>query len=264
MNQTFSVSRFLLLVKVEFAEKSHTQVLTAGLLLAFLLLFMLPIIFFDGFRTNLSELHPLALIMVVLFGGSIYTDLAFSQYGPREKSMVALMVPASRLEKFLAPLVLNLIVIVPLIVLFLCLHDWTVDYANAKIPATDQQYRKLPLPLLQVITLFYIVIQGVVFFGSLYFTKSSYIKTVMASILVILVLVVANWAIVNSLLADANPSSISALPFSDWNVQFETPKYKVFRVKYFDAIQSFMYLLPALITVSLWYITYVRLKEKEI
>ncbi|MPR33138.1 hypothetical protein [Salmonirosea aquatica] len=279
MNQTFSFSRFLLLVKAEFAEKGRIQLLTAGLLLVFLLLLMLPITIVKEYGGFLSGLHSLALFMIVYFGGSLYTDLAFSQYGPRDKGMAALMVPSSRLEKFLTPLVLNLIVIVPLMILFLWLHNWTVDYANAKlledwnttkgnnrIPATDisEKYRKIPLSVIQFFTLFYVVIQGVVFLGSLYFTKSSFVKTVTAFILIVLILIMANRGIVLFLLADTSPSGLSAVPFFSWDVVYMIPRYKSFHVAYSDGTENVVYPLLIVIVLILWYITYVRLKEKEI
>ncbi len=202
--------------------------------------------------------------MVVLFGGSLYTNMAFSQYGPREKGMAALMVPASRLEKLLTPLVLNLLFLVPFMVLFLWLHGWTIDYANAKLPSTDRLYKKIPMEVLEALAVFYILIQGVFFLGSLYFTKSSYVKTVTTFILVILALIVANRAIVYFLLADTSPSGFSATPFFSWAVVYKMPTYNSFQVEYPETVQNLMYLLPILITISLWYITYVRLKEKEI
>lgn len=264
MNQTFNFQRFLLLMKVEWAEKGRIQVLTAGLLLAFLLMFMLPVVFFDDIRGLMAFLQVLTVFMVVLFGGSLYTNIAFGQYGPGDKSMTALMVPASRLEKFLTPLVLNLIFLVPFMLLFLWLQSWTVDYANAKLPASDRLYGKIPLVVLQVIVLSYIVIQGVVFLGSLYFNKSSYVKTVTVFVLIILAFMLANWAIVNSLLADDSHTSIVAFPFTSWDIHYYKPMYKSFHVQYSDGAQNLTYLLPILITISLWYLTYVRLKEKEI
>lgn len=266
MNQTFSFPRFLLLVKAEYAEKGRIQVLTAGLLLVALLVMMLPIMFVDDSKWSMSEFHGVALLMVVLFGGSLYTGLAFSQYGPRDKGMAALMVPASRLEKFLTPLVLNLLFIVPFMVLFLVLEDWTIDYANAKLSTTSpwETYRKLPESMLFYLTSLYMIIQGVVFLGSLYFTKSSYVKTATTFFIIFLAFVAANLGIVHFLVGDANPSSIVAFPFWGWEVLYYLPSYHSYQVSYFKDIQNLMYLLPILITISLWYITYVRLKEKEI
>jgi hypothetical protein len=279
MNQIFNFQRFLLLMKVEWAEKGRVQILTAGLLLVFLLMLMLSIVFFDEYKPFVTDLQTTALLMVVLFGGSLYTNLAFSQYGPRDKGMAALMVPASHLEKFLTPLVLNLVFIVPLMGLYLWLQNWTTDFANAKvlenwntakgntgILITDisEKYRKMPLSVIQFFTLFYILIQGVIFLGSLYFTKSSYVKTVTAFILVILALVVANRVIVHFFLSDTSPWSLSAVPFFSWDIVYKTPMYKSFHVSYFDGTENVVYPLLMVIVLSLWYITYVRLKEKEI
>ena len=264
MNQTFNFQRFLLLMKVEWAEKGRIQVLTAGLLLAFLLMLMLPVVFFDEYKPFVTDLQTTALIMVVVFGGSLYTNLAFSQYGPRDKGMAALMVPASHLEKFLTPLVLSLIVIVPLMVLFLWLHNWTIDYSNARLPATDPQYRKMPLAVLQSFVVFYILIQGVFFLGSLYFTRSSYVKVATALVVITLVFAAANKGIVWFLLADAGVTSFSAAPFTSWDTYFDGTTNHTYRVSYMETIQNLMHLIPILITICLWYITYVRLKEKEI
>lgn len=276
MNQTFSFPRFLLLVKAEFAEKGRIQALTAGLLLAFLLMLMLPIMVVQEYGGIMALLHMLALFMVVLFGGSLYTSFAFSQYGPRDKGMAALMVPASHLEKFLSPLILNVLFLIPLMVLFWALEDWTVDYANAriledlttkfKLPVTDttNKYNKIPLPILRYITSFYVVIQGAAFLGSLYFTKASYVKTAVAFFIVLLGVVAANLVIVYSLTAYASPSWIVAFPFSGWDVSYYTPTYKVYHADFSRNLQNLMYAMPLTIILSLWYITYVRLKEKEI
>jgi len=57
------------------------------------------------------------------FGRKLVHNQAFRQYNSRHTGMAALMVPASRLEKVLSALVMNLIFVVPLLLLFLFLHD---------------------------------------------------------------------------------------------------------------------------------------------
>ena len=264
MNQTFSFPRFLLLVKAEYAEKGRIQLLTAGLLLAFLLILMLPIIIAKEFGGIISGFHILALLIVVLFGGGLFTDLSFSQYGPREKAMAALMVPASRLEKLLTPLVLNMLFIIPLMVLFVVLHYWTIEFANARLPDTSQKYREMPLHLLLYFLTISMVIYGAIFLGSLYFVKSSYAKTVAVFIVIIVSFLVVNRGIVHFLLADTSPSVVSAVPFFGWDIVYKTPMYKSFHVGYTDGTENVVYPLLILLVLSLWYITYVRLKEKEI
>jgi hypothetical protein len=264
MNQTFNFQRFLLTLRLEIAAKGRVQMMMAGLLVALLLVLMLPITVFNGLREIMSLLHALAVLMVVLFGGSLYTGLAFNQYGSSDTGMAALMVPASRLEKFLSALLLNLLFVVPFIIFFRVLEDWTIDYANAKLPATDYKYNKIPLPILRYITSFYVVIQGVTLLGSLYFTKSSYVKTAIAFSVVLLGVAAANLIIVYSLTAYSSPSWIFAFPFASWDVSYYRPMYKVYHADFSENLQNLMYGVPLLIILSLWYITYVRLKEKEI
>ena len=67
------------------------------------------------------------LFMVVIFGGSLYTSQVFSQYSSPATGISAIMIPASRAEKYFGALFINLCFSVPFVLLFMKLH-WNHRY----------------------------------------------------------------------------------------------------------------------------------------
>ncbi|GHB65775.1 hypothetical protein [Persicitalea jodogahamensis] len=261
MNQTFDFQRFLLMTRLEIAEKGRNQLLMAGVMVGALLLMMLPIMFSTEYRTSLSELHSLALLLLVLFGGSLYTIQVFVQYDTTNSTIAALMVPASRLEKFLSTLVLNLAFIVPFVLLAWGLHFWTIDYANNHLLSGEDKYERLPGSVINTVITLTMVIQSVVFFGAMYFTKAAYIKTAATFIVIAGLGAAANNYMAQSMM----PSStyFSATPFSSWRIRLNDAG-PFYNVDLPESMQLFVSGLPIIIMLALWYITYVRLVEKEV
>ncbi len=262
MNQTFDFQRFLLTLRLEIAEKGRNQLLMAAVLVGGLLLMMLPIMFSKEYSQLFFNLQLIALVMLVLFGGSLYTAQVFGQYNSTNSTIVALMVPASRLEKFLSTLLINLAFIVPFILLFLGLHIWTTDFANNNLLPDEKKYEKLPEEILYAIILVVFVIQGVAFLGAIYFTKASYIKTAAALLVLTVFGATANHYIVKSMVPSA--TYLSAYPFSSWQLYLIETKQSYYIDLPKKLVGSYFYILPILVVLSILYITYVRLAEKEV
>ncbi|WP_149242909.1 hypothetical protein [Dyadobacter sp. 32] len=261
MNQSFDFRRFLLILKLDTSEKGKSYLMMAGLLLALLIFLMLPIAIVREPSMILMFLHALALFMVVIFGGSLYTNQAFSQYGSSSTGISAIMIPASRMEKFLSALFLNLLFVVPLMLLFLKLHHYLTDYANAKPTIGTFRYKPIPPDALTYFVLMYIMIQGFVFLGSIYFKKLSYIKTAI-SFFVIYVLVTALSLWQANFLA-GNPSKLVTFPFTSWKVSYYALN-KHYDVMFPSVFQDVVYAFPSFLILGMWYISYIRLKEKQI
>jgi len=260
MNQTFDFQRFLLVLRLEIAEKGRTQLLMAAVLVGVLLLMMIPILFTRENVQFFLNLHTIALFMLVFLGASLYTNQAFNQHNSPHSSITALMVPASRIEKFLSTLLLNLLFIAPFVLLFWGLHYWGVEYANDRLPLGEKKYEAYDSFLLYFTLLMFLIVQGFAFLSSIYFTKTAYIKT--AAILLVLVVI---GVLANKLIADAMLSEIyflSAVPFSEWVLSNDNMSV-YHRIKPPENVQNLIYLLPVFILVALWYIAYVRLVEKE-
>ena len=261
MNQTFNFHRFGLLLKLDFSEKGKNYFLTISLLVGLMLLLMLPIILSKYSSEIIYLFHALALFMVVMFGGSLFTHSVFSKYASSDTGIAAIMIPASQLEKYLSALLLNLLFMVPLVLLFFKVHVWTVDYANNVLYGGVVRYKYIPKEFLQYFLSIHVIIQGAVFLGSIYFTKLSYLKT--AAILFITVLLAGG---INFLFANyvtSFPSNVVAFPFSAWKIWYYESG-KSYYLDYPEKIQYLVNIFPAVFLSGAWYIAFVRLKEKEI
>lgn len=261
MNQSFNFHRFGLLLKLDFSEKSKNYLLMACLLSGLMIMLMLPILWSKDFNEILYLLHAMALFMVVIFGGSLFTNYAFSQYASSDTGIAALMVPASRLEKYLSTLLLNLLFIVPFLLFYLRFHDWTIDLANTKIPANGTKYEYIPKDILRYFISLHIIIQGAVFLGSVYFKKLSYIKTAAILLVTVIVFTIINFQFANY--TASAPSKLVTFPFSAWKIWYYESNTSYY-VNYSEPVQSLVNLFPAFFLIGAWYIAYVRLKEKEI
>ncbi|WP_247232139.1 hypothetical protein [Telluribacter sp. SYSU D00476] len=261
MNQNFSIKRFRLLVKLEIAERGRNYVLMGSLLVGLMLVLMLPMTINKGYSGLLNLLHPLALFMVLLFGGSLYTSQAFMHYGSPSTGIAALMIPASRLEKYLCALLINLLFVVPFLLLFLFLHSWAVDYANQGLSADSYKYSRIPRDPLMYFAILYLLIQGTVMLGSLYFARLSYVKT--AAAFFISFVVITFLSMLMAFVFTDFPTKVVAFPFSSWRIWFGMAG-TVYFVEYPREVQYLVYLFPFILLLGLWYTTYVRLTEKEI
>lgn len=261
MNQTFDIHRFALLLRLDFAEKGKNFLMMGGLLIALLLAMVLPIAIYNGFSDLLLILHALALFMVVIFGGSLYTSYAFSQYGSSDTGIAAIMLPASQFEKFLVSLLINLLFTIPVAFFFVKFHYWSVEFANGKLPAAAHKYNPLPVDIMRYFIYVHVIVQGATVLGSIYFKKLAYIKT--AGVLFVMFVL---FAIVNLILIyqyTSDPSKVVAFPFGSWQIYY----YKLnqyYNLDYTKSVKSLIYAFPIFFLLSTWLISYVRLKEKEI
>lgn len=261
MNQTFDFRRFWLFTKLEITEKGRNYLMMGGLLLAMLLLLMLPIIFSRQNSQIMLMLHALALFMVVIFGGSLYTSQVFSQYSSPATGISAIMIPASRAEKYFGALFINLCFSVPFVLLFMKLHYGTISYVNTLLPPTEQPYKPIPESFLTYFINLYIITQGAIFLGSIYFSKFSFIKS--AIIAFLSYLLVGGLYLWQALHFTSYPSKLVSFPFTSWELWY----YKLNKSYYVPFPSTFQYVVnsfPFFLLLALWYIAFVRLKEKQI
>ncbi|NIJ52140.1 hypothetical protein [Dyadobacter arcticus] len=269
MNQTFNIHRFALMLRFDVAERGKTFFFTAALLLFLLILLMMPVGLATSYSNMKEMIQILGLFMIVLFGSSLYSSSAFTQYSSPPTGIAAIMIPASRTEKFLSSLLLNLVFVIPFIIIFWELHFSTVAYANARIPASGQKFNTLPVFVLEYAIQYYFLIHGFVFFGSLYFTKASYLKT--ASVVIVSFLAIGLLHLGLGYYFTSFPSKLVTFPITGWSIWYwpdgtETgPKVTEFyQVKLPNSIYTFIRFFPAMIVMILWSVTYLRLREKEL
>lgn len=270
MNHTFNVHRFALMVRFDTAEKGRNYAMMAAVLIFCLLAMMVPVALSDEYSNFLEILHYFALMMILLFGGSLYTSSAFSQFSSLNTGISALMIPASKLEKFLSSLLLNFAFTIPFLIFFWQLHYSTIDIANGKLPAVGSKYRYIPHDFLQYFTYSYIVIQATVFLGSIYFKKSAYIKTAALFIGFVFLVGILNYAVAARL--SANPSRLNSFPFAGWKLWYyyeegvSRAKYIAgfYHITYSDGMSLALQAFVVFFAIMLWTCAYFQLKEREI
>lgn len=262
MNQTFDLHRFGLMLKLDLAEKGKNNLGMAALLVVVLLFFMLPVTTSNSFSGFWEALHHIALFMILLLGSSLYTSSVFSSYASQPTGMAALMIPASTLEKFLSSLLLNLLFVVPFLFFYVELHVLTLNYANTKLPVNSYKYHAFPDDLIHYICYSYALMQGLIFLGSVYFPKATYIKSASSTIAIYIILGALQLNLGSMM--TGNFDKITTFPFTGWKLWNFGKNFKFYQVDYPESFQIIVYIFPALLLISLWFIAYLRLKEKEI
>ncbi|WP_439555870.1 hypothetical protein, partial [Dyadobacter sp.] len=234
-----------------------------------LLLMLLPVTMYREPSGLREALHYLALFVVLLFGGSFYSSNALTQYSSPQTCIAALMVPASKLEKYLSAFVLNIIFIVPFLLFFLKLHHYTIDIGNSKIPEGGYKYSYIQSEPLQYFYFSYFILHSIVFLGSIYFPKASYIKTATFVLILVLTLFFFNTALASHF--TGYPQKVVAFPLTGWKIwegdnvlMIRDGHIKFYNVLFPPAAIYMFQAFAAFVALSFWFIAYLRLKEKEI
>jgi hypothetical protein len=269
MNQTFNLHRFAMMLKLDIAEKGKTYLLMFSLLIFGVLLMMLPVTFAEGYNNMREVLHYFAVIMLLLFGGSLFTSSAFSQFSNPSTGISALMMPASRTEKFLSSFLINQLFVTAFLVIFWQIHYVTIDIANEKLVNPTPRYRHFHYSYFLYSIFGYYIIQAVVFLGSIYFKKASYAKT--AGVFAVCAFLLACFNYMVAIRFTKPATSVTAFPLSGWKVWFlsENGRPSPYSNVFYDlalphdvllATQGFV----ALLVMMLWAAAFFQMKERQI
>lgn len=267
MNQTFNIHRFALVMKLDYSERGKNYLLIAAILVVILLAMMLPITTSSKPVGFYEALQYMALFVVMIFASSLYTSSAMTHYTASPTSISNLMLPASNLEKFLSALFFNLAFIVPFLIFYFQLHYATIDMANAKFPAGSYKFPYMKLDIAIYFCFAYLLLHSIVFWGSIYFSKRSYIKT--AACIVVAVIIVFTIHIMLAGYLAHYPSRINTLPLAGWEIWYFDGQNLVagineLHITHSEAVYRSIQGFVALFILSFWYMAYLRLKEKEV
>jgi len=225
MNQPTSIYRLWLLFRLFLAERGMTYLFALGLIVAISLVLMLPILFTKGYHDILFVLHAFALFGPVMLGGSLFTSTAFSHYNSQSRSIQAIMLPASQLEKYLFILVTHVIFMLSIWLIFWHLHLWITEVANASIPDGSRRYNAIPPEVKEYFVFFYFLIQSIVFLSSIYFSSQVFIKSLIVVLFVGLTAILLHLGLAYQMTGIT--SQINSLPFMAWNVFRNSRSYTI-------------------------------------
>ncbi|CAN5901464.1 hypothetical protein BH24BAC1_BH24BAC1_24920 [soil metagenome] len=266
MNQQFNLRRFGLLLKLDLAENKKTYLLTATLIVGLLLLLMLPMAVATKFSQYHFVLHILAM-PVCLLAGSAFSSTLFNVYGSPPRGIAALMVPASKLEKFLAPFLVHLVYALGIILVFWAFHFWFVQVANNRLARLGidagtsvlQLHRAVPFEIARSFSYLYFFVLAANFTGSIYFPKNAFVKTAALCMAAVLGVFLLNAQLAWLLTGH----DMSPLPFGEWRFLDEVSE-RIHEVNFPEPVQGLIWVGLVAVVAGLWYLAYVRLKEKEI
>ncbi|WP_128546916.1 hypothetical protein [Larkinella soli] len=266
MNQTFSFRRFGLLFRLYLSEHLRTYLMGLGVLTGVWLFMLSQMLNLERFYPSIYAGHTQSLILVFSAASTWYTSELFKVVQNPVRGIPYLALPASMFEKYLVPLTMMFLFIPVFLADFYLIEGFYVSIVNGKLPAGSQKYTVLDFNHPEVrwfhIPMFIALLaQSFFFVGSIYFPKVPFVKTGIAALLLFLVGYYFNRALLSWQLPS---TAVMRNPFPFLGFSFQTPDEKGYYLELTDtgkeAVRIFWYLMfPAL-----WFITYVRFREKQI
>jgi hypothetical protein len=251
MNQFFSFDRFTLLVKKHWADNKKRYTLSvlafAGLLIAW---FSLSIIVGDEFGAMHKDLQQGTFFFLLFIIGSLYASQYFGEFGSKPKASNFLLVPASTFEKFLCSLLYTMLLFFVVFTAVFYLVDILMATIANSVAANNGPGTKVGVANIFTVvfvkvsgnriinfSVFYVLLQSVFLLGSAYFRKYSFIKTII-SCFVAWLLCMLVFYILNELLEVVGTDGMNA--------------------------ELMFILIAAVVPLTLWSLTYRRLKLKQV
>jgi len=272
MNNTFNINRFGLLLKRQWLDFGKIYLISLVVLLGIVVgfyIYSIPSPLKDNnfdYDGNLDMRFRYGLFLIL---GFIFISVVASSYfallGQKSRAILELMTPASVFEKFLAGVVYTSVISLFSYLLIFYLTDLAfVKYLNGHLDAfkgllpnnaiikpvetithqvfNDEGYRKY----CSYFFAFPFLITSIFLLGSVYFNRFHYIKTAL-SVMVFIGL-----------------ASYLVVKLSIWLMEDKVASYHHFRKEDKDWILLLILLVTSIITLIMWTIAYIRLKEKEV
>lgn len=267
MNSTINIKRFGLLLKKQWLEFGKIQLIALAVVIGIILSFYSYALYRFDTRSTLESLfyfrEPLFIVLGILFI-TINSSNCFAHLGQKSKATIDLMLPASVFEKFLAGVLFSSFLSILSYVLIFKVIDaafinltykgyhttisWTVENVTKSYSYNayffDNYLNRADSVLLLSIILFPLLLTSIFLLGSIYFNSFHYIKTAVSTMIFV------------------------AIAFF---VVFKAKEFLTFGMKMKNIPDNqenvYLFLYPlsiALLTLIIWIITYVRLKEKEV
>lgn len=283
-NQVFSFSRWRLLVAKQWVEHGRRYLLSllaiGGLMAAWeaFIVAMIP-------YAPLEPFMQFATYMVGLyFTGCLFASSLLADLGNRKQALPWLSLPASHLEKLLCAILYGAVLFYLAFTLVFYLVDIPmVQWANSILRGHPRNFPGTvsPVPeslVYNVITsagapvpekewhLFtagYFAVQAVFLLGSVYFTRFSFIKTVVAGLLFMLAFVIFQKLVLLQMKPDGWSDNFFRWTQDMNELNGHDQPLREVRLPY--PLDSILLLLAQVgVAPFFWFVTWFRLKEKEV
>ena len=251
MNQFFSLSRFGRLLRKHTTENLASYALGAAVLLGGMLVVLGFVSYVGG---GVSHAGQAVLFILFLMGaGSFFTSTVLGQFGSGSRAALALTLPASQFEKYLAAWLFSLPVFLVVFVADFYLADWLVLSLSPGNETLLNVFGDAEI-VITVGTVF-LVLHGVALYGSIFFRQYQFIKTAFVFFLATAVLVFVNYQVMKGVIG---PEFKMATPLGSVNL-LNGPSVNLTTEQARPILLPLLALLPLL-----WLAAYARLTEKQL
>ena len=251
-----NVSTISLLIKRQLKE--NFKMYTIGLLVLFaLLLFMFLIV--HQWQDSFSGAVQNGVFIIGLFiGGGIFSNSMFQEFSSPQSGMWLLSIPATHTEKVITSILMSTLLFLSVYIPLFYLADFlylsvinTQGYQNILNLFKDNFYQFFFI---------YLLINGFILLGSVIFNKHSFIKTLLAGVLIIVLFNYINSFILELLIPDM--SVVSSIAFDSFLFRHQGENVKVLLPENVDSINSIF--IRIILPVLIWITVGLKLKEKQI
>lgn len=265
MNNTFNINRFGLLLKRQWLDFGKIYLISFGVLVGILIFFYAITLNGEALKhisTNtLNFRYPLFLITGFIFI-SVIASSYFANLGQKSKAIAIILIPASTTEKFLVAIFYTLFITVATYLLCFYLVDLAfissirkthsltssyTDYLGKKVVVDNIAYFSSTETVKGFYKFYYVplLINSVFLLGSIFFQNFHYVKTSI-SVMALQALWVASTILIMQKITQNTVWVGSQYWQNDENVFFV------------------MGLVGLFLTFAFWFISFIRLKEKEV
>lgn len=258
VNQVFSLPRFGRLFSRHTAEHWSSYAMAAAVLAGLLALLLGITAYQLGGTIPVGPQGGFFTLFMVL-AGTMFTSNVFAQFGERRQATVALLLPASHLEKYLVAWLYSLPLFLLVFTGVFYLVDAAVLYAGAG-PGQQPEFFNVVATDGRASNLFWTLalLHGAWLWGAIYFEKTHFIKTGFGVFVLLGALVFVNFQALKGLLGAqirfAPPFSGAMLVENGQDYSLTLPA----------AQTAWLGLVPVTLAALLWLAAYFRVTEKQL
>ena len=275
MNSYFNFNRWLLYIAKHWNENRKRYLMSLGAVAGLMILWYSFVMIVDRSNPLVINMQIITYYVGLFLTGCLFASIQFNEFSDGPKGISYLLLPASLLEKLLNALLFGVVLY------FICYTAvfYVIDFIMVKLSnsyfATKFEQANMkgfqpkeianvfvsqdtPINLFFYLLIIYFTVQSIFLLGSVYFSKYSYIKTLIWGLIVFLVLVFWEHKIIESFM----PHGSFYKPFTVYRIWEDGNDLMVRLPEWLSSIIIFLMLYT--VVPLLWVVTYFRLKEKEV
>ncbi|NPE28311.1 hypothetical protein HNV12_10145 [Methanococcoides sp. SA1] len=248
INNYFNLQRFLQTLKNDIIRNSKTYLVTLGAIAGVLTsIDLLPGIITGHTMVPFHGYMPLFMVL-----GFIFSSVVFNEMHDPQKGLVFLTTPSSSLEKLLSKLLITTVLYVAVMWIFFNVLTVFLNGVNSLFFGSDPVKFTFYWELARI----YIITQSIYLFASSYFKKNAFLKLLFVGF--VLQMFFSFFSIINFKLF------FNLSDFNDFNLDASNVNIGDFAdfVKNLFYATKFTFLW--LMAPFFWFMTYLRLAEKEV